>query len=73
MKAFLQHDDSGMFYGEDTWVSELKEARAFGSVEEAEHFRMHTRIAPAHTVGRLDPDLVARFMTRAPGQYQIGE
>jgi hypothetical protein len=73
MKTFLQHDDSGLFYGEGNWVADLSNARSFGSIEEAEVFRVSSRLAPAHPVGRLDPSLIARFYTRAPGQYQVGE
>ena len=73
MKAFLQHDESGLFYrhgGE--WVTEPHEALAFRNAQDAEHYLHTEEIRPAHAVLRIDPALLTRS-TRAPGAYQIGE
>ena len=74
MKAFLQHDDSGLFYQDGgAWVHEPHRARAFVSAADAEQFQRAEEIQPAHTVLRIDPTLVMRLSGRAPGVYQIGE
>ncbi len=74
MKAFLQHDDSGLFYQDGgTWVHEPQSARAFVSAADAERFQRVEEIRRAHTVLRLDPILVTRLSSRAPGAYQMGE
>jgi hypothetical protein len=73
MKAFLQHDESGLFYrhgGE--WVLDPVEALAFSNAKDAEHFLHSEEIRPAHAVLRIDPALLTR-RSRAPGAYQIGE
>jgi hypothetical protein len=73
MKAFLQHDQSGLLYQRDnTWVMEPQQALAFGNAEEAERFRRELHIDTAHAVLRIDPALYARS-PRAPGAYQLGE
>jgi hypothetical protein len=73
MKAFLQHDESGLFYrhgGE--WVPDPVQALAFPNAKDAEQF-LHTKeIRPAHAVLRIDPALLTRS-ARAPGVYQMGE
>ena len=74
MKAFLQHDDSGLFYevtGE--WVPEPHRALAFSNAEAAEKFRHTQQISSVHTVLRIDPQLLARLSSRPPGAYQMGE
>ncbi len=74
MKAFLQHDASGLFYGaDDRWVESTHEALAFSTLREAELFCATLHGQKVHTVSRLDPNLIARFSTRAPGTYQVGE
>ena len=73
MKAFLQHDESGLFYrsgGE--WVQDTEQALAFLSAREAEQFQQVRAIRPAHAVLRIDPALLTR-VTRAPGLFQMGE
>ena len=73
MKAFLQHDESGLFYrhgGE--WVTEPHQALAFSNAKDAEQFRHAQEIQPAHAVLRIDPALLTRSL-RAPGVYQMGE
>jgi hypothetical protein len=74
MKAFLQHDDSGLFY-EVTggWVSEPHRALAFLNAEAAEQFRRAQQIQGVHAVLRLDPQLLARLSSRVPGSFQVGE
>ena len=74
MKAFLQHDDSGMFYREGgEWVDNPRQALAFHSVADAEEYRQGQDVKPTHTVTRIDPMLLARLSARAPGAYQAGE
>ena len=74
MKAFLQHDDSGLFYKEDgQWVENPRQALAFRTLAEAEAYRQGQDVSPAHAVTRIDPALLARFIARAPGAYQVGE
>jgi len=73
MKTFLQHNDSGLFYKDDGWVDSLAQARAFTTEAEAEAFLESAQVHPCHAVRRLDPDLVAQFLLRSPGQYQAGE
>lgn len=73
MKAFLQHEENGLFYQSGgTWVQETERALAFLSAHEAEQFRQARAIRPAHTVMRIDPSLLSR-VSRAPGVYQRGE
>ena len=73
MKAYLQHDESGLFYCQGgEWVNEPHEALAFLNAQAAEHFLHAEEIRPAHAVLRIDPALLTRS-TRAPGGYQIGE
>src|SRR4051794_6985717 len=72
MKAFLQHEN-GSFYQEDGWVDSVAEARSFSSEADAEVFRLARQVDAARTVQRIDPTLIARFQTRAPGRYQAGE
>jgi hypothetical protein len=73
MKAFLQHDENGMFYQSGgTWVPDTDQALAFLSAREAEQFQQARAIRPAHPVLRIDPALLTR-VTRAPGVYQLGE
>ena len=74
MKAFLQHDDSGLLYGDGgAWVGNPHLALSFSSTADAERFRERQRIETAHAVARLDPALVSRLTARAPGAYQMGE
>jgi hypothetical protein len=74
MKAFLQHDVTGMFYqGDDRWVKSPAEARAFATEQDAAKFRDAAHAEPSHPVKRLDPMLLVRLATRAPGVYQVGE
>jgi hypothetical protein len=73
MKAFLQHDQSGLFYQEEgAWVTDPQLARSFVSKLEADEFRRHKHIETAHPVLRIDPALLSRRL-RAPGAYQVGE
>jgi len=73
MKAFLQHDESGLLYQQDGgWVRDPQQALAFLSTSEAEQFRQAQQIHPAHAVLRIDPALLTRA-TRAPGVFQFGE
>ena len=74
MKAFLEHDDSGLFYGASgAWVKNHQQALSFATTADAEQFRKRQRIETAHAVSRLDPVLVSRLTARAPGAYQMGE
>jgi hypothetical protein len=74
MKAFLQHDESGLFYHPDgEWVNEPQQALAFVNAADAEQFRRAWHIEPAHAVLRIDPTLLTRLSSRAPGVFQIGE
>ena len=74
MKAFLQHDDSGLFYGASgVWVGNPHLALSFSTTADAEQFRERQRIKTAHAVSRLDPALMSRLIARAPGAYQVGE
>ena len=74
MKAFLQHDSSGLFYrAEDQWVESPADALAFSTEGEAEKFRDVQRASPSHPVSRIDPAIYARLSQRAPGVYQVGE
>jgi hypothetical protein len=73
MKAFLQHDESGLLYQRDgTWVRDPQQALAFMNTSEAEQFKQAREICPAHAVLRIDPALLTRA-GRAPGGYQVGE
>jgi hypothetical protein len=74
MKAFLQHDSSGLFYrSNDQWVESPADALAFTNEREAESFRDKQAAGPSHPVSRIDPAIYARLTQRAPGVYQIGE
>jgi hypothetical protein len=74
MKAFLQHDDNGLFYGASgDWVVNPREALSFSTAADAEKFCERERIRMAHPVSRLDPALIVRMTVRAPGAYQMGE
>ena len=74
MKAFLQHDDNGLFYKEDgQWVETPRQALAFPTVADAEAYRQGQDVKPSHAVTRIDPALLARLTARAPGAYQVGE
>ncbi|HMJ88367.1 MAG TPA: hypothetical protein VK530_01040 [Candidatus Acidoferrum sp.] len=74
MKAFLQHDDNGLFYQEGNhWVENPAEALAFATEQEATQFRDARHAGPSHPVRRLDPRLLERLRGRAPGGYQVGE
>jgi hypothetical protein len=74
MKAFLQHDDSGLFYQNDGgWVHDPQEALSFNNAAAAEEFRNTQDIRTAHAVMRIDPSLLTRMSQRAPGIYQSGE
>lgn len=73
MKAYLQHDESGLFYrngGE--WVPDPVQALAFTNAKDAEQFLQKKDIHLAHAVLRIDPALLTR-LSRAPGVYQMGE
>jgi hypothetical protein len=74
MKAFIEHDQSGLFYQRDgQWVPNPQQALAFPTKEDADNFRQTCHIEAAHAVSRLDPNLIARLLTRPPGIYQSGE
>lgn len=74
MKAFLQHDDSGLFYQDGgEWVHDPRSALAFVNTHDAEQFRHSRNIASVHAVMRIDPQLFMRLATRPPGGYQVGE
>ncbi len=74
MKAFIEHDQSGLLYqGEGQWVPNSQEALAFPTKEDAEDFRKLSGIETSHTVSRLDPALIARLSARPPGIFQSGE
>jgi hypothetical protein len=74
MKAFLQHDDSGLFYDvTGGWVPEPQRALAFTNTEDAERFRNSERIPSVHAVLRIDPQLLERMSSHPPGVYQMGE
>lgn len=74
MKAFLQHDSSGLFYrSNEQWVESPADALAFSTETEAEKFRDKQHAGPSHPVSRIDPAIYARLTRRAPGVYQIGE
>jgi len=74
MKAFLQHDDNGLFYQHDGgWVHDPLQALAFINADDAERFRHARRIQSAHAVMRIDPQLFMRLSARPPGGYQVGE
>ena len=74
MKAFLEHDESGLLYQQDgRWVAHAHEALAFPTREDAEAFRQTRQIEVAHTVSRLDPGLMTRLLARPPGIFQSGE
>lgn len=74
MKAFLQRDDNGLFYEESgSWVDSPRNALAFATRAEAERFQEQREVQGSHVVTRLDPALVARLSSRAPGAYQAGE
>jgi hypothetical protein len=73
MKAFLQHDENGLFFSHSgEWVSTPHDALSFINASEAEHFQHAQQIQPAHAVLRIDPALLTR-VARAPGAYQMGE
>lgn len=73
MKAFLQHDESGLLYRDGhEWVHNPEQAKAFFTASEAEQFQRAAQIHPAHPVLRIDPALLTR-VARAPGVYQFGE
>ena len=73
MKAFLQHDESGLFYQHDgEWVDDPHRAMAFPNAQDAERFLHMEEIRRAHAVLRIDPALLTRSV-RAPGVYQMGE
>ncbi len=74
MKAFLEHDESGLLYQQDgQWVPNPREALAFPTKEDADAFRETRNIEVAHPVSRLDPNLMTRLLSRPPGIYQSGE
>ena len=73
MKAFLQHDENGLYYRDDGWVSNVADAKAFSTEADAERHRRIQNVMPTHTIRRIDPVLIARFQSRAPGMYQAGE
>jgi hypothetical protein len=74
MKAFLQHDDSGLLYGKSgNWVGHPQQALSFSNTEDAEHFQRRQQITAAHAITRIDPALLSRLARRAPGAYQLGE
>jgi hypothetical protein len=74
MKAFLQHNDSGLFYqANGKWGRNPQEALEFGNTDDAERFREAQNIPAVHTVLRIDPMLLTRMAARAPGVYQVGE
>ena len=74
MKAFLQHDDNGLFYRDrGEWVKNPAQALAFRNPAEAEAFRKKQQLVESHAVSRIDPSILARFQSRPPGAYQPGE
>jgi len=74
MKAFLEHNESGLLYGQSgDWVPETGRALSFASTADAEEFREAENLQGVHTIKRLDPKLVAQLLSRAPGAYQLGE
>jgi hypothetical protein len=74
MKAFLQHDQNGLFYRDGgEWVGSPQQALSFSTTADAEHFRRTQHIGAVHAVARLDPSLISRLTCRAPGAYQVGE
>ena len=74
MKAFIEHDESGLLYQQEgQWVRNANEALAFPTKEDADTFRRMRQIEVAHTVFRLDPGLIARLSSRVPGIFQSGE
>jgi hypothetical protein len=74
MKAFLQHNNSGLYYqANGEWGHDLQCALEFGSAADAERFRATQEIPAVHPVLRIDPNLLARMSARAPGVYQVGE
>ena len=74
MKAFIEHEQGGLFYQHGgQWVPNPIEALAFSTTKDAEDFRKSSHIETAHTVSRLDPALIARSLARPPGIYQSGE
>jgi hypothetical protein len=74
MKAFLQHNDSGLYYQADgEWGCDLEFALEFGNAADAERFCAAQNIPAVHPVLRIDPKLLTRMSARAPGVYQVGE
>ena len=73
MKAFLQHNDSGLYYqANGEWAHDLQCALEFNNAADAEHF-CAVQNMPAMPVLRIDPVLLTRMSARAPGVYQFGE
>ena len=74
MKAFLEHNESGLLYGQSgEWVPETERALCFASTADAEEYREMEKLQGVHAIKRLDPKLVAQLLARAPGAYQLGE
>jgi hypothetical protein len=74
MKAYLQHNTSGLYYQDNEhWVENSRDARDFTTVRDAEDFCATLHLVEVHTVSRIDPALITRLAVRAPGVYQAGE
>lgn len=74
MKAFLQHNESGLYLKPDgEWGRDPETALEFRNTADAENFRAAQNIPAVHPVLRIDPVLLTRMSARAPGAYQMGE
>jgi hypothetical protein len=73
MKAFLEHDRSGLLYQQGGgWVRSPEQALAFGSAAEAEAFSAAQKLDAAHAITRETQLNLPRW-SRPPGAYQVGE
>jgi NADH pyrophosphatase NudC (nudix superfamily) len=72
MKTLLQHNQTrSCNQGDSEWVSDSTHAQSSLNPSNVEWF---PRTEPVSAmVTRLDPGLLARFSSRAPGLYQAGE
>jgi len=74
MKAFLEHDGSGLLYEQGgQQVSNSRKMLTFPAKENPDNFPEARYSETAHTVSRLDPRLIARLSSRPPGIFQSGE
>jgi hypothetical protein len=74
MKTLLQYNQTRLFnQGDGKRVDDSTHAQALLDAVLPERSQQTERIPAPSTAGRIDPNLFARFSSRAPGIYQAGE